>query len=100
MSDGNELRRRRDALQTQLSAMTEQRERAFRTNSDALALQRAGVTDHDGAAMKKLADAESADDSAMTDLRREIDVIETELARDHKGGLAGIRQTIMSRRRR
>jgi len=100
MSDGNALRRRRDELQTQLAAMTEQRERAFRVRSDALALQQAGVTHHDAAAMKSLADAEKADDSAMTALRREIETIEADLALHHRGGLAGIRRTITSRRRR
>jgi ribosome-binding ATPase YchF (GTP1/OBG family) len=100
MSDDNQLRRRRDELEIQLIALTEQRERAFRVNSDALALQQAGVTHRDSAAMKQLADAESAGDSAMTALRREIEAIDNELARDHRGGLAGIRRTVMSRRRR
>jgi hypothetical protein len=100
MSDGNELHRRRDELQTQLTALTEQRERAFRVNSDALALQQAGVTHRDGAAMKELADAESAGDSAMTTLRREIEAIDKELAHDRPGRLAGFARTITSRRRR
>jgi hypothetical protein len=100
MSDVNELRRRREGLETQLAALTEQRERAFRVNSDALALQQAGVTHHDGAAMKTLADAESAGDSTMTVLRREIEQIDGELARDHRGGLEGGRRKIMRLLRR
>lgn len=97
MNDANELRRRREALETQLTTLSRQRERAFRVNSDALALQQAGVTHHDGAAMKELSDAESAGDSTMTVLRREIAQIDDELVRDHRGGLAGRRQKIMSR---
>jgi hypothetical protein len=100
MSDGNELRRRRDELERQLTALTGQRDRAFRANSDALARQQAGVTHHDRTAMKGFADAESADDSALTALRREIAAIDNELARDHRGGLTGIRRSIMSRRHR
>jgi hypothetical protein len=100
MSDVNELRRRREALETQLTALSEQRERAFRVNSDALSLQQAGVTHHDTAAMKTLADAESAGDSTMTLLRREIAQIDGELARDHRGGLEGRRRKIMSLLRR
>jgi hypothetical protein len=96
MSDVNELRRRREALETKLTTLTEQRERAFRVNSDALALQQAGVTHHDGSAMKELADAESAGDSTMTALRREIAQIDDELARDHTGGFVGRRRKIMS----
>ena len=97
MSDANELRRRREALETQLTSLSRQRERAFRVNSDALALQQAGVTHHDGAAMKQLSDAEGAGDSTMTVLRREIAQIDEELVRDHRGGLVGRSQKIMSR---
>ena len=97
MSDVNELRRRREALETQLATLSQERERAFRVNSDALALQQAGVTHHDGAVMKQLSDAESAGDSTMTALRREIAQIDDELDRDHRGGFAGRRQKIMSR---
>jgi hypothetical protein len=100
MSDVNELRRRREALETQLAALTEKREHAFRVNSDALALQQAGVTHHDGAAMKELADAESAGDSTMSVLRREIAQIDDELVRDHRGGFEGGRRKIMSLLRR
>ena len=100
MSDVNELRQRRETLHRQLTALTEQREHAFRVNSDALALQQAGVTHHDGAAMKQLADAESAGDSTMSALRRQIEEIDDELARDHRGGVEGGRRKIMSLLRR
>jgi hypothetical protein len=100
MSDVNELRQRREALQAQLTALSAQREDAFRKNSDALALQQAGVTNHDGAAMKELADAESAGDSTMTVLRRQIEQLDDELARDHRGGFVGHRRKILSWLRR
>ena len=100
MTDVNELRQRRDALQAQLTPLIEQREHAFRENSDALAQQQAGVTHRDGAAMQQLADAQSAGDSTMTTLRRQIKEIDDELARDHRGGLEGGRRKIMSLLRR
>jgi hypothetical protein len=84
----DELRQRREALQMQLDELRQKHERAFRANSDALARQRLGVTDHDAAEMKEFADDEVAGDSAMSDLRREIKLIDEELSGDlaHKGG--------------
>jgi hypothetical protein len=59
-------------------------------NSDALALQQAGVAHHDQTEMKGFADDDKiAGDSSMTDLRRRITLIDDEIARDHAGGLAG-----------
>jgi hypothetical protein len=95
MSDVNELRRQRQALETQLGTLSGQKEYAFRVNSDALALQRAGVTHHDGVEMQQFADAELAGDSTMTDLRRRIALIDDELERDHGGGLAGRSRQMM-----
>jgi ABC-type phosphate transport system auxiliary subunit len=95
MSEVQDLRQRRQALETQLSALRVQRERAFRVNSDALSRQRVGVTYHDAADMQPLATDEVAGDSAMADLRREIELIDDELARDHGGGLAGKGRRIM-----
>jgi hypothetical protein len=71
-----------------LSGLRQQRERAFRANSDALSRQRAGVTAHDAVEMQRLADDEIVGDPAMTDLRREIEGIDHELNRDHGGGFA------------
>jgi hypothetical protein len=75
--------------------LREQRERAFRPNSDALSRQRVGVTHHDAAEIQEFATDEVASDSAMTDLRRQIELIDDELARDHRGGLTGGRRRIM-----
>jgi hypothetical protein len=94
MSDFQDLRQRRQALETELSGLREQRDRAFRANSDALSLQRVGVTDRNAAEMQQFADDETAGDSSMTELRRQIEVIDAELARDHRGGLKGSRRRI------
>lgn len=79
MTDTNELRRQRDELTAELTALQRQREQAFRVNSDALALQRAGVTQKTDAEMTQFADNEVAGDTAMTDLRRRIEAIDVEL---------------------
>lgn len=100
MSDVNELRRQRRELEAQLGTLSEQREHAFRANSDALALQRAGVTHHGGTEMQEFADAEIAGDSTMTDIRRQIARIDDELERDSAVGLAGRTRKIMKRLRR
>jgi ABC-type phosphate transport system auxiliary subunit len=92
MSEVDDLRRRREALETQLSALRE--ERAFRANS-VLSRQRVGVTHHDAAEMQEFAADEVAGDSAMTDLRRRIELIDDELARDHGAGFTGKRRRIM-----
>lgn len=100
MSDVKELRRRRHALETQLDTLTDQREHAFRANSDARSLQESGVTHHDRAEMKQFADAEVAGDPTMTDLRRQIALIDDELERDHGSGFAARGRQMMSWLRR
>jgi len=96
MSEVQDLRRRRGALDTELGALREQRERASRANSFALSRQRAGVTQHDEADMKELADDEVAGDAAITDLRRQIESIDTELARDDGRGVTATRRRVGS----
>jgi hypothetical protein len=86
MHDIQDLRRRRQALQTELGALREQQERASRANSYARSRQRAGVTDHNESQMREFAEDETAREPAITDVRREIESIDTELARDHGGG--------------
>jgi hypothetical protein len=53
MGEIQDLRRRRQTLETQLAMLAEQRERGVRANGDALSLQRAGVPHHDALAMKE-----------------------------------------------
>ncbi len=94
MNDIGELRERRQALHTQLGALQEQRERAFRENSFALARQGAGVTHHDESEMKVFADGEVAGDSTMTGLRRQIELIDDELAA-HNSDRKGRRRRVL-----
>src|SRR5439155_1030778 len=55
MTEAHELRQRRDTIETEMSVLREQRERAFRANSEELVQQRVGVTHHDAAEMKEFA---------------------------------------------
>lgn len=97
MNEVQELRQRRQALATELRGLREQREHAFRANSDALSLQRTGVTAHNPAEMRQLAHDETAGDSAMTKLRRQIELIDDELAtKQRAGGVSGVGRKIMN----
>jgi hypothetical protein len=101
MSEAQDLRQRRQALEAELRGLREQREHAFRANSDALSLQRAGVTHHNAAQMQQFADDETGGDSAMTELRREIELIDDELTtKQRAGGVSGVGRRIMNRLRR
>jgi hypothetical protein len=96
MNEVQHLRQRRQSLETELNALRERQERASRANSYALSRQRAGVTDHNEAQMQEFADDEVGHGPAIIDVRRQIESIDTELARDHSGGLAGTGRRVMS----
>ncbi len=85
MSDVRELNERRQELATRLAALITERDHAFRANSDALALQRAGITHHNDSEMNTYATDEISGDSAITDLRRQIELIDDELSRGGGG---------------
>jgi hypothetical protein len=90
MSTTDDLKQRRHEVTTELTALREKRERAFRANSDALAREHAGVTHHDSGHMQGLADDETAGDTTMTGLRRELEEIDAKLHESY-----GIRYRIM-----
>jgi hypothetical protein len=94
MTETRELRQRRQSLQTELSMLRDQQERAARENSYALSRQRAGITDHDESQLKEFADDEVSREPAITDIRREIESIDSELAHDH--GLGDTRRRVMN----
>jgi hypothetical protein len=64
-------------------------------NTDALSQQQVRGTHDDESETEELAADEAAGDSQMTDLRRQIELIDDELARDHGGGLAEKGRRIM-----
>jgi hypothetical protein len=95
MNKVEDLRQQREVLQTQLGALRDQHERASHTNSFALSRQRAGVTHLDESEMKELADDEVARGPAITDIRRQIELIDDEIATD-RSGVNGARRRVMT----
>ena len=96
MNEVRDLRQRRQSLETELNALRERQERASRANSYALSRQRAGVTDHNDAQMQEFADDEVGHEPAIIDVRRQIESIDTQLTRDHGGGVAGTGRRVMN----
>lgn len=99
MSEVQDLRQRRLALQAQLDASREQRNRASRENSFALSRQRTGITQHDDSQMKQLAADEIAEDAGIVELRSQIESIDVELAGHASGGVIGRVRSVIGRRR-
>ena len=83
----NELEQRREELTRTLPELSRQRAETYRVNSDALALGRAGVKREQPEEMTRLRDAESAADSAIRDVQRELREIDGEIERRPKAGL-------------
>ena len=93
MSEQNDLRQQRHTLQEQLDALTDARERATRANGDALSLQQNAGPQRSETEMATLAKEVTVGDSTMTDLRRQIEQIDAEIAQKH----GGVGRRLMSR---
>jgi hypothetical protein len=76
-----ELEQRRDELAQTLPGLSEKRADAYRRNSDALALDRAGVKHEPAQEMVRLGEAEVAADAAVRDAQRELRDIDAEIER-------------------
>jgi hypothetical protein len=89
--DGNlaesaaKLKRRREQLQSLLPALSRKRADTLRSNSDALALGRAGKTYQDPRQMTLLREAEVTADDAMRGAEREIRQLDEEIGRASDG---------------
>ena len=68
----SELEQRRDELSRSLPGLSENRADTYRRNSDALALDRAGVKREQPQEMVRLGEAEVAADAAIRDAQREL----------------------------
>jgi hypothetical protein len=75
----SELERRRDELTRSLPALSENRANAYRRNSDARTLDRAGVKSERPEQMLRLGEAEVAADAALRDVQRELRDIDAEI---------------------
>jgi hypothetical protein len=99
MSDRHELEQRQQELTARLAELRTHRDQAFRVNSDALALQRAGVTHHNESEMSAFATDEVSGDAAISELRRELALVESELAQS-SGTFGGMTRKLFGRMRR
>jgi hypothetical protein len=75
----SELERRRDELTRSLQGLSNNQADAYRRNSDALALDRAGVKHERPEEMVRLGEAELAADAAIRDAQRELRDIDAEI---------------------
>ena len=82
-----ELDQRRGELTRSLDALSDRRASTYRLNSDALALDRAGVKRQSPEEMEQLKADESAAHTAYRDVQRELRDIDTELASAPTRGL-------------
>ena len=80
MRERSGLEQRRDELTRSLPALSENRAKTYRRNSDARALDRAGVKSERPDEMTRLREAEAAADAAIRDVQRELRDIDTEIA--------------------
>jgi hypothetical protein len=83
----SELERRRDELTLSLQGLSNNQADAYRRNSDALALDRAGVKHERPEEMVRLGEAERAADAAIRDAQRELRTIDAELKLSPRPGL-------------
>jgi hypothetical protein len=85
-SERSELERRRGELTRSLAGLSENRADTYRRNSDARALDRAGVKHERPEEMTRLAQAEVAAGAAIRDVQRELRDIEAEIERMPRRG--------------
>jgi hypothetical protein len=76
----SELEQRRGELTRSLTGLSETRAGTYRRNSDALALDRAGVKHERPEEMVRLAEDEVAADAAVRDAQRELHDIDAKIA--------------------
>jgi outer membrane PBP1 activator LpoA protein len=75
----SELEKRRDELSRSLPGLSKNRAETYRRNSDALALDRAGVKHERPQEMVRLGEDEAAADAAIRGVQRELRDIESEI---------------------
>ena len=86
-SGRSELEKRRDQLTRSLAGLSENQADAYRRNSDALALDRAGIKRTRSEEMVRLGEAEVAANAAIRDAQRELRDIDAEINSARAPGL-------------
>jgi hypothetical protein len=98
-SKTKELRERRSVLSESLPALSQKRDQTYRLNSDALALDRAGMTRHTPEELARLGEGQAGAEAAIRDAQCEIRDLDAEILRGSGGGF-GARVGRMARRTR
>ncbi len=83
----HDLEQRRDELTRSLPGLSESRANTYRLNSDAVALDRAGVRHERPEEMVRLGEAEVAADAAIRDVQRQLRDIDAEIELMPRRGL-------------
>lgn len=86
-SKTKELRQRRSVVSESLPALSRKRDHTYRLNSDALALNRAGVTRRTPQELAQLGEGQAGADTAIRDAQRELRDLDAEIQRASGGGL-------------
>jgi len=76
----DQLKQRRSELAGSLPQLNENRDRTYRLNSDAVALDRAGVKHEQARELTRLGDAETAAEAEIRAVQRELRDIDAEIA--------------------
>jgi hypothetical protein len=83
----SELEQRRDELRRSLPGLSEARAATYRSNSDALALDRTGVKHEGREEMARLKEAQEVADGATRDVHRELRDINSQIELNRRRGL-------------
>jgi hypothetical protein len=97
-SKTKELRQRRSELSESLPELGRKRDQTYRLNSDALALDRAGVTHYAPEELARLGQGQAEAEAAIRDAQCTIRELDAEILRESGGGLGArmaraVRQT-------
>jgi hypothetical protein len=87
-SKSEELQQRRARLSESLPGLSRKRDQTYRLNSDAQALNRAGVTNHPPQEIARLGEDEDGANAAIRNVQREIRDLDAEIKSAPGGGPA------------
>jgi hypothetical protein len=90
----SEVERRRDELARSLPDLSEKRTNTYRLNSDALALDRAGVKRQAAGEMERLKENEAAADTAIRGVQQELRQLDAEMERMPGRGFGRVGQAV------
>lgn len=90
----SEVERRRNELARSLPDLSEKRTNTYRLNSDALALDRAGVKSQAAGEMERLNENEVAADAAIRDVQQELRQLDAEMERMPRRGFGRVGRAV------